>query len=234
MVTIPPKCQPLADEITEIEAEIRDLQLDLKYEAGPLKWAIVRQIAALVRIKNAKKVQLDACLEREGVALPLKATFNGNATLRTCHQNAPGPYSNPLSFELWFNADRTNVQILTFPPLVTPPVNTPLGSNITTIKKIGGGSGVFTPSSGAMGMPIKLLFDQSIDAWFLPDQDSTIDFLLSTTSVTSPLGNFNGSPLNAAGQITLVGESQFVGGFLGGKCGVLVIRGTISPHPTKV
>lgn len=231
---IPIECQPIADEIKEIEAEIKDLQADLKNETGPLKWAILRQIAALVRKKHAKGVELRDCIVRNGgtVCNPLAAIFTGTATLRTSYQRAPGPFVDPVTLDLWFGCPRNSVQIVTFPAIVTQPYDTGtiFGTNFTTITMIAGGGGVFNSSSGEMAIPIKLSFDQSIDIP-LVIEDSTVDFLLSTGLVASPVGDVSGSSLDPAGRITLVGASQFKDGILGGSYCTLVIEGIISPHP---
>jgi hypothetical protein len=71
-------------------------------------------------------------------------------------------------------------------------------------------------------MPVALRFDHSLELPFIAE-----DSEYSVRLTTDPPG----SPVDAAGQVTLVGSDTFQGGILGGSTSALNIAGTISPWP---
>jgi hypothetical protein len=153
-------------------------------------------------------------------AAALDATFTGNATITTTYAQAPGPYVESIEIGLNFNDARTAINITSFPVIKTEPFSTPFGTNVTTITKIGGGSGTY--NAGAISMPLTLRFDHSID---LPlfQEDSTLEVVLSTDPP--------GTPVDTAGAVKLVGAGNFQGGILNGSTGTLIIEGTVAPVP---
>ncbi len=160
----------------------------------------------------------------------ISAQFTGTATLWTNYRGAEGPITKEVSIQLWFDEDRTKIMIHDMSPIKTDPFDTPLGKNVTTVTLINQAAGTFDPAYGTIRIPVRLLIDHSIDIPIYKE-DSTLEIVLSTESVTSPLGNAEGSRLNETGQVTLVGASQFNAGILNGYWGVVVITGVISPHP---
>jgi hypothetical protein len=84
--------------------------------------------------------------------------------------------------------------------------------------------------SGVMNIPVLLKFSESANG------DSTLEITLTTGTEQSPQGKFKhtGKPLDAKGNITLVGAGSFVGGrILDGSDVLLVLPGTFSPAPVQ-
>jgi hypothetical protein len=223
-MSIPSACQPLADEIAGLEQERRDLQAELQQAPTGQKAFLATQIKALNRRIAALNDQLADCLRDNPPPPqpppPLEAVFSGAATITTTNSSAPGPYSSSISLGLIFDAARTFVAITSFPSIATPPFSTPVGTNVTTVSKSGGGQGNY--GSGAITMPVTLHFDQSLDLPFY-EEDSDLSLVLTT--------NPPGATVDGGGSLTLTGTGVFSGGFLGGSSGTLTIAGVISPVP---
>ena len=223
-MAIPDACQPIADEIAGLEAERRDLQAELQQAPTGQKAFLVRQIRAINRQLVLLNDRLADCLSvtppPPPPPPPLEATFSGTATITTTNASAPGPFSTSISLVLIFDSARTFLGITSFPPIATAPFQTPVGTNVTTVSRAGGGQGSY--AAGAIVLPLALHFDQSLDLPFF-EEDSDLALVLTT--------NPPGSAVDAAGSVTLVGSGPFTGGFLGGSTGTVTIAGTISPAP---
>ncbi|SDO17534.1 hypothetical protein SAMN04487897_109104 [Paenibacillus sp. yr247] len=227
---IPKECQSINQKILDLKAEKRDLQSDLIGLTGAGKWTLLQHIAVIQGKITTLNNQLNSCIVQHGGKIPLSATLSATFSLRTSFKDALGPFTGSETLPVLFDASRTIMQVTNFPPFITPPFHTPVGNNVTTVKMIGGGFASFDSSNGTMSLPIQLYLDQSINIPFYTE-DSTITFNLTTGSVTSPIGNLSGSPLDAQGNIRLVGASTFVDGILDKSFGTLEIIGAISPHP---
>jgi hypothetical protein len=223
-MSLPPECQKIANSIEALEGERRSLQEELRTAAPGEKPFIASQIKAINRQIGALHDQLTDCIANTPPPPqpppPLTATFSGTATLTTTNSSAPGPFTFGVQLGLQFNGARTSVLITSFPPIATQPFPTPFGNNVTTATKTGGGFGSY--ATGNIVMPLSLHFDQSLDLPFF-EEDSDLTLGLST--------NPPGSPVDAAGAVTLAGNGVFQGGFLGGATATLSISGTISPAP---
>jgi hypothetical protein len=223
-MAIPDTCQPLADEIAELEQERNDLQAELQQAPTGQKASLATRIKALNRRIATLEDQFTECLRNAPPAPeplpPLAATFAGTATITTTNASAPGPFAAPITLALILDGARTFIAITTFAPISTVPFSTPFGSNVTTVSKTGGGQGSY--ANGAIVMPLTLHFDQSLDLPIV-DEDSDLALVLRTDPP--------GSPVDAAGAVSLAGSGTFSGGFLGGATGTLTIAGTISPVP---
>jgi hypothetical protein len=223
-MALPDACQPIADEIAALEQERNDLQADLQQAAPGQKAHLATQIKALNSRIATLSNQLADCLRDTPPPPPppppLQATFAGTATITTTNASAPGPFTSPIVLGLIFDGARTFVAITSFPPIATAPFPTPVGTNVTTVSRTGGGQGSY--AAGAIRMPLILHFDQSIDLPFF-EEDSDLSVLLTTDPP--------GSPVDPAGSVSLAGSGPFSGGFLGGATGTLTIVGAISPVP---
>jgi hypothetical protein len=224
MMALPPECQAIQDNIEGLEQERRSEQEELQQAAPGQKPSIIQRIRAINRQIVALEDQLAQCIATTPPPPPppppLSATFTGTASITTTFSQAPGPFTQSVQFGLFFDGFRTFISITGFPAITTAPFSTPFGSNTTTVTKIGGGSGSY--ASGNIVMPITLRFDQSLDLPFF-EEDSTLGLVLTTNSP--------GSPVNAGGNVSLVGSGTFQDGVLGGSTGNLTIAGTISPVP---
>lgn len=157
--------------------------------------------------------------------IPLESTFTANVTLQTSSAEAAGPYHDTISAQVFFSGDRKNVTFR-FPSLSVG------GATVTLIA---GGIGTLdvtttSPSfvSGVMNVPVTLKFSHQVNG------DSTLEINLTTGAEQSPHGNFKdtGSPLNAFGYMTLVGDGIFMGGLILNNCDAsLVLQGAFSPAP---
>ena len=223
-MALAPACQAIADEIAAMEAEKRDLQLELQSAPTNQKAFLAAQIKSLIRQVAAANVRLTNCIMTSGPTAPpppppLDSVLSGTATLTTTFAQATGPFVVPVSIQATFNGARTFVGITSFPPL-TAQFNTPLGPNTCTITKASGGTGSY--AAGQMSIPIVLHFDQSIDLPFF-DEDSNLSLVLST--------NAPGQPVNTSGQIMLSGSGTFTGGVLNGSSGTVAVDGAFNPVP---
>jgi hypothetical protein len=227
---IPKECQSINQTILDLKAEKKALQSDLIGTTLTEKWSILQQISHIQGKITTLTHQLNLCIVQHGGKIALNATFSSTFSLRTSFKDALGPFTGSEKLSVQFDDTRTIMWVMNFPAFKTPPFHTPIGNNVTTVTMLGGGIASFNPNNGAMNLPIKLYLDQSIDIPFFTE-DSTITFNLTTGSVTSPIGNLSGSPLDASGNIRLVGASKFVDGVLDKSFGTVEITGAISPHP---
>ncbi|MEG8279920.1 hypothetical protein [Streptomyces sp. AHA2] len=148
----------------------------------------------------------------------LLTSLTGTATLTTTDDRARGPFTTPVTVELFFNEPRTEVSISSIPP-----VTVQTGSGPVTVTHTGGGTGTFDKSAGTMRLPAGLHFD-------LPFPASDSDLALALT--TGRAGGLIGTPLNTTtGGIRLVGAATFTGGTLAGKTGTLAIDGELTELP---
>lgn len=222
-----PHCNPIRQELADLQAEKRALQADLAQASGNMKWGILRQIAGLATLILTKQQELNACLREHNGCQPLSTIFNCTATLTTTHPSAPGPYMNTLALGVWFDCARTQLLITSFPPITVGPFPTPIGSNTTVITMNGGGVGSFDVHTGAIAIPLSLFFDQTIDLPLLIE-DSTLPIMLGTGNA----GSLTGSPFNPATRAaTLVGTGVFNDGILGGFRADLVVAGSFVDQP---
>jgi hypothetical protein len=137
-----------------------------------------------------------------------------------------GPKTALAEMDMVFNAARTSVAVENFKEIVSPPFQTKLGMNTTTVSLKSGGNGTYKAGTGSMTISLFLFFDQSVDVPII-DEDSTLPLTLTT----NPPG---GSVVDAAGNVKLAGTGTFEGGFLGplnGKTADVTLTGRITPHP---
>ena len=219
-------CENIKQEIESLKTERADLQAELLIASPNQKPFIASQIKELTQQISLKQKELDACL---GTVPPLLTTFIGTSKLTISYPSITDPLIDSVTLGLWFSSSRTSVSITSFPNIVSPAFDTSLGKNVTTVKKIGGGSGSFNPSNGFMSLGLTLLFDHSIDVPIIPyEEDSNLVLALGTGSV----GSLKGSPFNpATRELTLVGIGTFKGGILDGSTATLVITGNLADSP---
>lgn len=232
---VPTQCQALADEIEAIKQDRNDLQTELKTAPTGQKAMLARQIARLNALINAKEPALDNCIAQHGgpqPPQPLATSFTGMMSLTTNVSFAGEPFGASTSWGLLFDGPRTQVFVTAFPAWVidttvaapTPPwpFGNVFGPNITTISLTGGGNGFYSKASGALGLSLMLRFDHSREFGFY-QADSDLNIVLTTSSP--------GSPVTAAGLITLAGSGVFSGGWLGGKTCNMTVAGTLAVVP---
>ncbi|GGU11770.1 hypothetical protein [Streptomyces lateritius] len=148
----------------------------------------------------------------------LLTSLTGTATLTTTDDRARGPFTTPITVELFFNDPRTEVSISSIPPVTVQTGNGPV-----TVTHTGGGNGTFDKNTGTVRLPAGLHFDLPF-----PASDSSLPLTLTTGRA----GGLIGTPLNrTTGGIRLVGAATFTGGTLAGKEGTLAVDGELTELP---
>jgi hypothetical protein len=218
---VPAACQSLQKELQGLKAERSDLQAELP-KAGSGKAAIASQIKKLIPQIVAKEKELNKCAIAHGGKPDLAASFNGTATMTTNNPKVAGPFVQKVTINVVYLAWlHDQIRISNFPPISVGPFSTPIGDNTTTVTLVGaGGGGMANPTTGMIEVTLKLHFHHSLAL----AADSELVITLSTEAA-------GGSRLNSKGAITLVGTSNFQGGYLGGDSCRLVIKGTLLPLP---
>jgi len=234
-VECPVECQALADEIEALELKIEELSTALDNASTMEKPSLVRKITRLGSLIDVKGIALNACIAQYGgppPPPPLASSFTGTMSLTTDSHYTGEPFTDQTSWGLLFNVPRTQVFVTTFPAWkidttkAAPPIPWPFGGlfdkeNITIISKTGGGNGVYSKDDGNVSLPLMLFFDHSRNFF---NTDSNLSIVLSTTSP-------QGSPVTAAGQVTLSGSGVFSGGWLDRVPCKMVVTGILSPVP---
>jgi hypothetical protein len=215
------------DELDHLERERAALQQTLEEAAPDVRPFVLLQVRALNRQIDDLYDQLGEAIADAPLPQSLKAArFEGTARLSTTFEHARGPFRVALEVGLLFDGSGT-VTITDFPAIRTDRVDTPIGSNVTTITRSGGGTGDY--GDGAIVLPITLRFSHSNR--FL--SSSELSLVLSTHE--SPGAPVDPGPI--FGAVALAGSGTFRGGVLGGERADLALFGTITPvglRPTTV
>jgi hypothetical protein len=166
---------------------------------------------------------------RDGDRSPgaLDAMFDGTCTLEIPDVRGAPPLDHyPLRCDIRFSADRQTVWVLDFEPIRTPEYQARLGpltvTNETKVHLKSAEPGRLG-RDGHVAIPVVLHFDHLFDAPFY-EEDSDLPLTLRSDQP-------GGSPLDATGRLTLVGEGAFEGGALHGARCRLSYTGTVSPLP---
>lgn len=222
---VPHQCRELAAEIDALKQDIASYQADLRAAAPNQKPWLARQIGSLQAQVRALQPRLNACIAQHGgppPPAPLESSFCGEARMTTTHFLARGSFTSAQCIGLSFNGARTEVSITVFPDIIVGPIQTDLGENTITVRRIGAGTGVV--KNRAVTIPLKLRIDHSFDPFPLYEEDSDLTLILSTEEPP-------GSRLEPNGNISLAGSGFFQGGLLNGHEATMAITGTIAPAP---
>jgi hypothetical protein len=221
-------CDDLKTKVDNLIGARREVIVQLHTERDPVERArLIHEFKLISQQLALERIRLEICLQQDAGMFPLETLFNGSFVLRTTFSDAPGPFEGDLELGVHFNASRTQLSITSFPEIIVGPFETPFGDNVTTVRKISGGSGMFNASNGSAAVPLSLRFDHSIDIPFF-EEDSTFPISLTTGRVA----DLQGSPLNrTTRKLTLVGRGRFNGGIMGGSSGDLIVSGTLATLP---
>jgi len=235
--SVPVACQKLADEVNRLQTLLNTLQ---KTVGGPggLNKGIVQEMAAISIELRPLQQQLTQCLIANGVKQPMSATLNGIANFFTATSQGTRSGSKSVSIGLFFFENPDEMSVTSFPQVTTPPFSV-LGQTVTTTMMASQTQiGRFDSSSGDMFQALVVDLVTQIVTGLLAGttvDDSTVPILLTTGNTSPPDGNAafsgEGSPMDAAGNIGLVGAGAFVRGRLTGHDCLLAITGVVSPHP---
>jgi hypothetical protein len=158
-------------------------------------------------------------------AAPLDTRFLGKATMSIPEFKVTE--SRDVNLGIRFGAKRKDVEITEFPPIVTKRFSTPLGSSKSTVTLASSSTGTYDRTTGQIVIPVKLAFDQSLDVPVV-DEDAGLDVELRTDAE-------GGSPVDAAGNVTLAANGEFRGrgkvNPLNHKPCHIIIQGKLEPSP---
>lgn len=228
-MTIPSACQAIADRIDALRIDEQQLNIRLRSQPPP---TAAEQSVITQRLRNIRQeitaatAELNDCIAQYSSnpgPQPLDSTLTGTVTLTTTSNQAPGPYSSPLTVGMRFDEPRSAVSITRFTPINTPPTKVPIIGDVSlTVTLEGGGQGTY--SEGHMELPLTLLFAFNKHIPF-----QLADATLSITLTTSAPG---GSPVDSSGHIALQGTGDFTGGPpFSRHQGTLTIDGVLQPVP---
>jgi hypothetical protein len=182
---------------------------------------------------------------------PLRARFDGTATLQLSHPLWADPMTVPLSVDLTFSADLWTVTIGQLPEF-RKTVDTPVGPNTTTLRITQAFANYFPEAAvrhpnwpegskidtGVPARTIELYFggwlDHSIDLGAIADTDSPLGF---SGGSAGPLpGSSIWAQIDADGNVSLWDEGRFESGILSLKRReerkyTFLIKGRIQPAP---
>ena len=168
-------------------------------------------------------------------------TFSGTASVLISDPRIP-PMTVPLTgVGVLFSVDRSTIVVTTFPPVTTAAFATgapwPCETTAVIVTLASGGTGAYGCGAGTVtGLGVTLRFDLTTDC----AGDSSLPLVFTTGTATSRSFSATGSPIDGAGNVTLVGAGIFSGGWLGGTgpsapsppadC-LITLTGTITPVP---
>lgn len=190
-----------------------------------------RSLASLSQ-RDAKTWGKWQAIKRAGAAkqpsaAALDTRFSGKATMSIPEFKVSE--SRDVNLGIRFGATRQDVQITDFPPIVTKRFKTPLGSSKSTVTLVGSSPGTYDRATGQITIPVKLAFDQSLDVPVV-DEDASLEVELRTDAD-------GGSPVDAAGNVTLAANGEFRGrgnvNPLNHKPCRIVIQGKLDPSPGR-
>jgi hypothetical protein len=134
-----------------------------------------------------------------------------------------------VTFDLSCPAPGGEVTVQSFPSFVSSSFATPGGANTTTVSLNGTAAGRYYRGNGGLELNVPLLFDQSVDVFWMTE-DSTLPIYLSTNTIGTPFGDARAYELAGNGSVQLVGQATFVDGVLGGSTAMLGLSGTFTAY----
>ncbi len=199
-------------------------------QSGMFKLDIVMISSNQNYVGNAKRSEPLVVQIRDNSGI-LTSTFEGYAVLEINH---PDPNIKKLkradvSFNVTFLDNDCILRLDTFPDIKTTYEVSKGVSNTTTVKWTKGGTGNYEWPSGTITLPIDLRFEHSIPL-ALP---SDVHFDLTTATAGWPNWREDeGRPLDwTTGKVTLIGASEFKGGYLDRTRVRIALTGVFSKWP---
>lgn len=134
----------------------------------------------------------------------------------------------PVTIDLRFSTDRSQVEITAFPSVVTEPFDTPFGTTTSTVSLAGSSAGEWLSEQGILRLPVTLHFDQSLDLPII-EEDGNLSVTLSSEAEAGQL-------LDASsGEVTLSGSGRFDGvgstNPIDGQSAQVIVTGRLTPTP---
>jgi hypothetical protein len=218
-MTVPKACQSIADELEAAVKVLEEIQSSPNYidHSGPHPGkpnpGMLREAEAQEAKIRQLTGELNACKEKHGVEPEALTTFSGTARLHSSAGSGHHHFSITLEF---LEPKHEHFFVQEFPPL-----GVTAGGHHVTITQTGGGHGHFNPKNGHLDLQIDLLVDAPS-----PGGHMNMDMTLSTAG--------EGTPMNAAGELTIVGTTEAHGSGIGFPDHVEVTLtgdGRIAPRP---
>jgi hypothetical protein len=224
-------CQPLADNLNQLEADVQSLRDSLKDASSPEKQDLLRQIRAADQQIISARSALEECRKTHPIPSgppSLTSTFTGIGTINVASGQLPDPITQPVSFTLVFEG--SEVRMLTFDPLmITDP-------HQITVTMTGSQLGSFDSNTGMMIVPVTFLFDLGL---ILGQYTLAFAPPLMTTGQQTPPVDMRYSPMGMrlnfqTGSVALAGAGYFTDSNGNqSDAAQLVFNGTLSPLPVS-
>lgn len=228
-MTVPKACQPLATELEAAYVVLEKIQSSPGYidkegphagKPNPGALRDAQQQQAKIRQLTS---ELNACKLKHGVPPEELVKFSGHASL-----HAPqGSGGHDFSITLEFLDGHKRFFVQEFPPIpvtvkkVDPKTGQVEDEHTVTVTQSGGGNGHFESKTGHLDLQIDLLVDAPS-----PGGHMDVDIKLATDG--------DGTPLNTAGELTIVGKTVAHGSGIGFPATAevtLSAKGKVSPKP---
>lgn len=222
-----PPCQSIANEIDDLNGELHDLGVKLHSGQGD-KGELLKQMKEVERQKAARFRELRQCEEENGCPGPPipptrpTVTLAANATLWTSNKLLPGPKVEQISLPTAFTKtpDGWNVEI----PYEYLDIDFGNGIRVGP-QDTKSATGHYIPASGSMDLDVPLLVTG------IPGIDDLEPILTTSGSISTTSGTIPGVPVDANGNVTLVGAVSNIGPLH--DTAQLEIQGAFSPWPPK-
>lgn len=224
LALIPQVCMPLYAALNKIRDERNALSEEFKHAAPGERPAIAHQIQRLLPRLEAAQVAFEHCVKSNPnrVAIwPVTVTVTFKAFGVVTHTTG----TDTLALE--FDRTGSNFQISAFPDLKLQTVHVQSFSDAITVSRTHASTGTFNKLTGVAGVDADFTVSHSV----LGATDSSLSLHFNTGIIPSPLGDVQGSPMDQAGNLTLVAAGTLVGGSIGGNPVTVTMTGKVSPHP---
>jgi hypothetical protein len=220
---VPSACLGLLDALNKVRDERNGLSDELKSAAPGEKPAIAAQIKQILPKLGAAEAAYLNCVKAHPnksakFAATVKVAVMADVVVHT---------SSTDTIAMEFDTPGGKCVITNFPGLALSTVHVLGHDDAITVTLNSSGSGTFTKATGAMSVTTEFNVHHSI----FGASDSKVTLHFTTGTVPSPLGAQVGSPMNAAGMVTLVGAGKFQGGSADGLPVAVSMSGKVSPHP---
>jgi hypothetical protein len=152
----------------------------------------------------------------------------------TCTAKGATILTSPETIGLSFLQPST-VTITSFPAITPPAVSVSGLTLTTTITMVSSGTGTFNLADGSISIPdVNLKIDATIngfDGFVNINNSATVTITLTTGPSSSPAFNDAGTPMQASGEVTLVGDGVYSTPIFGLSDFGIALSGTIAPIP---
>jgi hypothetical protein len=255
-MTVPPQCEPLADEVATLRAGLPALRDAVGQARGVYEKLQARaELAAQEHAVAVKQAELDACEGRKPPPPPVAVALLGDTDVfidigRDGSWGGALWFEKRLAYTLVFSGySRSTVEITTVPPpravgggsVGGGPFNLVVGAYFSTVTRSGGVSGDFDQATGRIDVPLFMNFDEGVafpglwNTFYGYREQSQAAFLLSTEDrLPEALFNFgplSGQRVTSDGRAVLNAIGRVSGGANDRMDLAVIISGQLFPWP---